>query len=57
MDEFAVDPPRRAGIGKVPAFDPPFADRRLCDALIKAGQLGRCPSVAAETPDARLMHD
>jgi hypothetical protein len=35
MDEFAVDPEGRAGIGEVGALDPPLADRRAGDALIQ----------------------
>ncbi|MBB4243643.1 hypothetical protein GGD54_004400 [Rhizobium tropici] len=49
MDEFAVDPQRGAGIGKILAFDPAPPDRRTGNPLVETGvafpllfQSGRC---------------
>jgi hypothetical protein len=39
MDEFAVDPQRGAGIGKVGSFDPALPDRRTGNPLLQCGFL------------------
>jgi hypothetical protein len=38
MHEFAVDPQRGAGVGKMRSFDPALTDRRTGDPLVKPGQ-------------------
>lgn len=48
MDEFAADPLRGAGVGKVHARDPTLAERRAGNALVESRL--RCADVAEHRP-------
>jgi hypothetical protein len=46
LDEFAIDPQRGAGVGKMHAFDPALDHRRAGDALVVPEQMSESTSPA-----------